>query len=142
MRVVLDTNVLLQIISSKSEHYWIWEALRTQQFTLCITSDILLEYEEILLNKRNPELTQLVLEVILLMPNLARVETYFHFGLPSKDPDDQKFVDCAIACGADYLITEDKHFEEVKHTPFPSINIMGPHQFRLVWESYLKSRKP
>ncbi|MBK8567817.1 MAG: PIN domain-containing protein [Saprospiraceae bacterium] len=43
MKIVLDTNVLLQAISSRSEHYWIWEALRQGQLTLCITTDILLE---------------------------------------------------------------------------------------------------
>jgi len=48
MKIVLDTNVLLQAISSRSEHYWIWEALRQEQLTLCVTTDILLEYEEVL----------------------------------------------------------------------------------------------
>lgn len=133
MKIVLDTNVLLQAISSQSAHYWLWEALRQEQLTLCITTDILLEYEEVLVRKRNEVLAKLVIEVILLMPNLVRAEVYFNFGLPTKDPDDQKFTDCAIACGADYLVTEDQHFKEVKNTPFPPVHVVSPDEFRGVF---------
>jgi hypothetical protein len=70
--------------------------------------------KEIIARKRSEELAELIIEVILLMPNLVRVETYFNFGLPIKDPDDQKFTDCAIACGAAFLVTEDRDFNEVK----------------------------
>lgn len=133
MRVVLDTNVLLQIISSRSTHYWIWEAFRDERLILCLTTDILLEYEELLLRKRNQELAKLVLEVLLLMPNMIRVETYFNFGLPTTDPDDQKFVDCAIACGANCLITEDKAFQELKNIPFPIVQVLSPDEFKEVF---------
>ena len=128
MKIVLDTNVLLQIISSRSNHYWIWEALLQEKFTLCFTSDILLEYEEILIRKRNEELATLILEVLLLMPNTIRVEKYFSFGLPTHDPDDQKFLDCAIACGASYLVTEDKHFNEIKNKDLFIVKIVSPHE--------------
>lgn len=133
MKIVLDTNVLLQAISSRSEHYWIWDALRKEQLTLCVTTDILLEYEEVLARKRNVELAKLVIEVIALMPNLVRVETYFNFELPTKDPDDQKFTDCAVACGAAYLVTADNDFNEVKSTPFPIVQVVSPETFRTVF---------
>lgn len=68
------------------------------------------------------------MEVIALMPNLIRVEVYFNFRLPAKDPDDQKFTDCAIACGADYLITEDNDFKEIKQLEFPSVAIVSPKE--------------
>ncbi len=128
MKIVLDTNVLLQIISSRSIHHWIWEDIRREKFILCLTTDIILEYEEILIRKRNEELAQLILEILLLMPNHVRVEKYFSFGLPTYDIDDQKFLDCAIACGATYLITEDKHFNEVKNKDLFLVKIVSPSQ--------------
>lgn len=130
MKIVLDTNVLLQAISSRSVHHWIWESLRTQQITLCITTDILLEYEEVIAVKRNPELARLIIEVLILMPNSIRTEVYFRFGLPEKDPDDQKFTDCAITCGADYLVTEDTDFKSIKDLPFPPVRVVTAAQFR------------
>lgn len=102
--------------------------------TLCVTTAILLEYEEVLLRKRNPEVAKLVVEVVLLMPNLIRVETYFNFGLPTKDPDDQKFTDCAIACGATYLVTEDSDFNELKNMAFPVVQVVSPKAFRSIFK--------
>lgn len=101
---------------------------------LCFTNDILLEYEEVLSRKRNVELAKLVVEILVLMPNVVRVERYFAFGLPSKDPDDQKFTDCAIACGASFLVTEDRDFDEVKKIPFPPVNVVSAGEFRAVFE--------
>jgi putative PIN family toxin of toxin-antitoxin system len=134
MKIVLDTNVLLQAISSRSIHHWIWEAMRDEKFTLCVTTDIILEYEEVIAQKRNVELAKLVVDVILSMPNLVRVEVYFNFGLPVKDPDDQKFTDCAIACGADYLVTEDQDFHELRKLAFPPVRVVSPSEFRKDFE--------
>ena len=134
MKIVLDTNVLLQAISSRSEHSWLWDALRSEDLTLCFTTDIILEYEEVLMRKRNKELAKLVFEIITLMPNVVRVEKYYFFRIPTKDPDDQKFTDCAIACGADYLITEDSDFDELKISQFPIVNVLTPTEFRKVFD--------
>lgn len=139
MKIVLDTNVLLQIISSRSIHHWIWESLRQETFVLCLTTDIILEYEEILIQKRNEELAELILEILLLMPNIVRVEKYFSFGLPTQDPDDHKFLDCAIACGASYLVTEDKHFNEVKNKNLFFVKIVTPSEFRIICENLVES---
>lgn len=46
MKIVLDTNILLVSFSSKSPLNWIWKSLLQNRFTLCATTDILLEYEE------------------------------------------------------------------------------------------------
>lgn len=132
MKIVLDTNVLLQIISSRSTHFWIWEALQKEELIICLTTDIILEYEEILTRKRNIELAHLILEILLLMPNVVRVEKYFSFGLPTFDPDDQKFLDCAIACGASYLVTEDKHFNEIKNKDLFVVKIITPLEFKAI----------
>jgi len=45
---------------------------------------------------------------------LRRVSPGFRFHLITADPDDDKFADCAIAAEADYLITEDRHFDVLK----------------------------
>ena len=45
-RVVLDTNCLLQSISRKGRYYRVWRAFLDGEYDLCITTDILEEYEE------------------------------------------------------------------------------------------------
>ena len=44
--IVLDTNCLLQSLSRRSEYYKVWEAFITGKYTLCVTTEILEEYEE------------------------------------------------------------------------------------------------
>ena len=48
MKVILDTNVLLVSISSKSESHPIFTSLMHGIYSIAVTNDILLEYEEII----------------------------------------------------------------------------------------------
>lgn len=45
-KIVLDTNVFLVSISSKSKLHWIFNRLLNGEYILCVTTDILLEYSE------------------------------------------------------------------------------------------------
>ena len=45
------------------------------------------------------------------------------------NPDDNKFVDCAFAAGADYLVSEDSHFRVLLDTPFPQLNLVTLDEF-------------
>jgi len=47
MNIVLDTNILLVAISRRSQFHAIFEAFEKEQYNLCVTTDILLEYEEV-----------------------------------------------------------------------------------------------
>ena len=138
MRIVLDTNVLLQIISSRSPHHWLWQSLRQQEITLCVTTDILDEYHEIITRfYGSVVLADHVLETIIGWTSLVRVEKYYFWGLPYKDPDDQKFIDCYVACGAYYLVTEDKvFFKEFKKDNFLKVRVLKPQNFLTVFEEF------
>ncbi len=52
-----------------------------------------------------------------------------YWNLIVHDPDDDKFVDCAIASGSDDLVTSDKHFDILKTTPFPKVAVLSPDEF-------------
>ena len=49
----------------------------------------------------------------MLRGNVLFVEPHFRFSIVTGDPDDNKFVDCAIATEADHVITWDRHFDEL-----------------------------
>ncbi len=46
-----------------------------------------------------------------LHDNVLYAEPHFRFGVIAADPDDNKFVDCAIAVEADFIVTSDRHFD-------------------------------
>ena len=127
--VVIDTNCLLQIIARKSPYRPIWDAFLQNKFQLCVSNEILNEYQEILEQQITPTVAENIVLLILNQPNVLLVEPYFRMELVTQDPDDNKFVDCAFAAGADYLVSEDSHFDILQRTPVPQLNLVTLDEF-------------
>lgn len=127
--VVIDTNCLLQIIARKSPYRPIWDAFLTGRFDLCVSNEILEEYQEILGQQITPTIAENVVLLILNRENVRLVDPHFRMRLITADPDDNKFVDCAFAAGADYLVSEDNHFNVLRATPFPQLNLITLDEF-------------
>jgi predicted nucleic acid-binding protein len=68
------------------------------------------------------------------LPNLVFVNKYYFWQLIPQDEDDEKFADCAIASGAEYLVTNDRHFNHLKTLEFPKIKVLNEDEFRLLFE--------
>lgn len=127
--IVLDTNCLLMSLSRRSVYYPIWRDFVEGKYTLCITNEILAEYEEILTQKVGPEIASNVITAILDLPNTKMVQVYYHLHLITADPDDNKFVDSAFKANARYIVTEDHHYDALKQTSFPYIDVIGIDDF-------------
>ncbi|MFN0034789.1 MAG: putative toxin-antitoxin system toxin component, PIN family [Saprospiraceae bacterium] len=128
-RVVLDTNVLLFAISRRTDYYAIWIAFQNGAFDLCVTTDILDEYAEKLYEKFRPEVGDNTMKAIENSLDVVRIHKYYFWNLITVDPDDNKFVDCAVAANADFICTEDKHFKVLKQIPFPSVAVISADDF-------------
>jgi putative PIN family toxin of toxin-antitoxin system len=127
-KVVLDTNVLLVSISSKSNLHWIFKSLLEGEYTLCVTTDILVEYAEIIEQQMGVLASENALGVLENLPNIELVTNYYKFGL-LKDEDDNKFVDCAIASNSNYIVTHDKDFNLLKKIDFPKVITIDTKKF-------------
>ena len=89
-----------------------------------------MEYREILERRTGSALfAEEVIEAILSMPNTERVSPSFHFNLITTDPDDNKFVDCAITAGATYIVSNDRHFSELQRYDFPKVDVRTLAEF-------------
>ncbi len=130
MRIVLDTNCLVPVIVPGSPSNDVWQAFRKGLYTLCVSTEILLEYEEILMYLTNDrEFTTFVIEAISNSPNVVKITPHYHFNLITADPDDNKFVDCAITAGATYIVSNDKHFKELENYDFPKVDVRTLREF-------------
>lgn len=127
--VVIDTNCLLQIISRNSPYRPIWDAFLAGKYELCVSNDILEEYQEILEQQITPTVAENIVLLLLNKQNVKFVDPHFRMGLITADPDDNKFVDCAFAANADYLVSEDSHFDILRTTPFPHLNLVTLDEF-------------
>ena len=130
MRIVLDTNVLLVSFSSKSAFRWVFDAFLDEEITLCVTTDILIEYEEIIGKHMGAKIANTVLQLIENAPNVELITRFFKWNLITEDPDDNKFVDCAIAANAKYLVSNDKHFRVLKNIDFPKVSLLTVQEFQ------------
>ena len=129
MKVVLDTNCLLQILGAKSKYAFLFDKFLQEEYILCLSSDILLEYEEILKAKASPLAADLFMKVIVRSRNVVRKDPYFRLEIIQQDYDDNKFTDCAFACNADVIVTNDSHFSDAANSPFPVFRILSLDDF-------------
>ncbi len=132
MRIVLDTNILLVSFSRKSKSYWIVEAFRAGRFELAFTNEILVVYEEEFDEHWNAIVAEDVVTSILELPNAIQTTVYYSLQLINQDPDDNKFADCAFAANADYLVTDDGHFNILKRINFPAIRVVSLPEFKQI----------
>lgn len=127
--VVIDTNCLLQMISRQSPYFAVWKAFDEGKYLLCVSNEIINEYQEIIGRIANPFVSENVIEFILNSPFCLRFDPQYHFELISQDPDDNKFVDCAIIANADYIVSEDSHFKVLEIISFPKVNVITLNRF-------------
>ncbi|MBL7817580.1 MAG: PIN domain-containing protein [Saprospiraceae bacterium] len=101
MNVIIDTNCLIASIPPKNPEYWLYRAFRDK-----------------------------VLNILLIASNVIRSEPFIHWRLINDDPDDNKFADLAISANAQYLVTNDHHFNILKTLPFPTVQVVSLSEFQ------------
>jgi uncharacterized protein len=98
-------------------------------YSVCLTTEILFEYEEKLLEKFSAEAASLFLEALPDRPNVEWINIYYKWNLVYPDLDENKFVDCAIAANAEYLVTNDRDNNPLKKLAFPKLTILKIEEF-------------
>jgi putative PIN family toxin of toxin-antitoxin system len=129
LKVVIDTNVLIAMIGLASPYRWIFDCVINGELTMCVTTDIVLEYREILALKNGAEVAENMVQFFSVHPFVKKVEPFYRFRVIEQDPDDDKFVDCAVAASADCIISNDRHFQNPRLQNFPKISVMTADDF-------------
>ena len=115
MTVCIDTNVVLGMFTASHAFRPLFEAWFHGKLQWALSTEILLEYEEIMQRQAGQQKAEAMLQIITLVAlqhgNVIFSSPSFRFHLITADPDDDKFADCAIAAAADYIITSDHHFD-------------------------------
>lgn len=128
MRIVLDTNVLVSGIfwsgiPSKILHYWI-----NDRFSLLLSDEIFDEYIRTLFKISKGKRDDLVNKwLILFAENSTFITVKKRFNL-SRDPDDNKFIDCAISGNADFIVSGDSDLLDLKS--ILNTEVITPSVFR------------
>ena len=128
MKIVLDTNVFISGIFFNGPPYQILHAWRQGHFEMAISQDILDEYYRVA-RELSARYSQIRLSPILEYV-FIHAEFYLAATLPESvcaDPDDDKFLACALASGSSIIVSGDKHLLNV--SGHQGIIVMTPRQF-------------
>jgi putative PIN family toxin of toxin-antitoxin system len=129
MKVVIDTNCLLSCIGKKSPYRNVFDAFIKNRITLCASSEMLLEYEEIFTRFWGASVCSNLLGLFESSDNFQQVTVHYNWRLIKKDEDDNKFVDTFIAAEADVLVSNDSSITGLANTNFPPLRIMTLQEF-------------
>lgn len=129
MTVVIDCNILVVCLTSRSPYHYIYRALIEGRFDLLVSGEIILEYEEIIKEKYGIATTNAFISLLEELPNVHSITPYYKWLLIDADRDDNKYCDCAIAGKAMYIVTEDKHFNVLRTLSFPKLTTINIDEF-------------
>jgi uncharacterized protein len=140
MKVIIDTNGLLNSIPKNSSKRWLYDAFITKEFIWVLSNEILSEYAEMVASEFSERAMEIVLSILLTATNTFRFDPFYKWQLVVDDPDDNKFVDCAIGANVDYLVSDDKHMKGLLRIDnlFPPVPIISFEQFSKI---LLKNKK-
>ena len=116
-------------ISAQNEYYQVWQDFLDGKYTMCITNEIIEEYSEVLARNISPLISEFIVSAIINRRNVKKTYPSFAFHLIEADPDDNKFVDCAIIANAKYIVTQDHHFDVLKNIEFPKVDVVNIQTF-------------
>lgn len=128
MKIVLDTNVLISAVFFGGLPFQILQAWQEGNVELVTSSEIMDEYLRVgeILAKDHPGI-----DIAPLIELVIQNSTIFNAPSLSapvcEDPDDDKFLACALAGGCDVIVSGDNHL--LKLSGFQEIEILKPREF-------------
>jgi putative PIN family toxin of toxin-antitoxin system len=128
MKVVIDTNVFISSFFGGNPRKII-DLWKKEKITLCLSKDILAEYIEVLgrIGLKHEQELQELLSLFAKSFNLLFISKTPQIKAVKAHPGDDKFIECAVALNADFIITGDKALAAVRE--YMGIKILTPQQF-------------
>ena len=108
MRIVIDTNVLISGVFFGGFPRKILSAVVGQKIFACATAEIIIEYEEIvqeMISRKQGHINRSILSPLIKAMKIIEPVTHVKV---CRDPDDNKFLECANDSHALYVVSGDK----------------------------------
>jgi len=128
LKAVMDTNVFVSGVFFSGPPYQILNAWQSGDFELVVSQEILDEYQRVgeILAEEHPGID--LDSILTFVIEHAKVYEPARLKEPvCEDPDDDKFLACALASGSCIIISGDKHL--LKVSGFQGIEVLKPRQF-------------
>ncbi|MBI2653921.1 putative toxin-antitoxin system toxin component, PIN family [Candidatus Woesearchaeota archaeon] len=125
--VVLDTNIFISAVFWEGKPYKIVKKAINQEIIVFISQDIIEEIKKVLARDFMLE-KQEIDNIVDAVAYFTRfIEPKEKVKVVKEDPDDDRIIECALACGAEFIATQNKHL--LKLNKFRNIKIVSPEEF-------------
>jgi putative PIN family toxin of toxin-antitoxin system len=116
IKVVIDTNVFISSFFGGNPKKII-DLWKKGEIKLCLSREIVDEYVEVLkrLGLQNENELQELLNIFSEGHNIIFSATTPSLKIIEQDPDDNMFIECAVALGCSHIISGDKHLQQVNN---------------------------
>jgi len=130
MRAVLDTNVLISAVIATGTPHKVVVAGYSGEYQIVVSVATLLEFRETL--HKYPDRFDLsdreIQEEVETLRYFAEfVAPDVELDVVDADPDDDKFLEAAVAGNAEYVVSGDQHLLDIDN--FRGIDIVSPRTF-------------
>lgn len=127
-KVVVDTNVFVSAAILKGQSSILMEKWKEGKFILCFSPDIFDEYFEVISRTKFKQEEKDIRELAeMLTERGIAIEPNVHLDIVKEDPDDNKFLECAVIAGADFIVSGDSHL--LKFRKYQGIEILKISEF-------------
>jgi putative PIN family toxin of toxin-antitoxin system len=127
IKVVIDTNIYISAIFWGGKPRAVIDLGRDKKIQIFTSPDIENEISEKLRVKFNlpeSEVNQILFDFsTFTFPIIVKKK----YQVVSKDPDDDKFIECAMQCHADFIVTGDHHLLDIRE--YSGIKILSASEF-------------
>jgi len=132
-RVILDTNIVVSALIQKSyPHYIVYDYVLNEQLQLCLSEAVLNEYRDVLSRSKFAHIGNFVNNAEIVLNHFSKIALFFeptiHLNI-IKDKSDNKFLELADKCNADFLVTGNS--ADFTFTQYKQTQILSPRSF---WE--------
>jgi putative PIN family toxin of toxin-antitoxin system len=129
-KVVLDTNIFISSIFWRGNPHIIVRMAGKGQCTVYISKEIYAEIRKVL--ARDFDLDKNAIDFLINSINLFThlIDPVEKLNVLTYSPDDNKILECAVACKADFIITGDNHLLKLRE--FRKIKIISPKEFLML----------
>lgn len=128
IKAILDTNVVISGIFWKGPPFRVLDAWQEQCFRLVISVPILEEYRRVLAEMAGEHFSPVLHSILgLIELHSEMVEPISLAKAVCNDPDDDKFIEAAVAAAADYVVSGDTALLRLKD--HRGIRMVKPAEF-------------
>jgi len=137
IKVVIDTNVFISSFFGGNPKKVI-DLWKKGEIKLCLSREIVDEYVEVLkrLGLQNESELQELLYIFSEGHNIIFSASTPSLNIIEPDPDDNMFIECAVALECSYIISGDNHLKAVKN--YMGIKIVNPKEFLIQFQAMMR----